>query len=222
MSQRFRAHLRSNVVGYLAMFLALTGTAVALPGRNRIDRNDLQRRVVGPINVQRNAIRGFQLAPSSVGGFHVKENTLGKVPSAASADNAEAVDGVSAFEVDLSMADDGPAQQFDVGPFKIDLSCAAGSISLIANSDIPSAIGFFGSAWVHKFAPGGLANTDQSDTFKLGGDPNVVLVNAPDHGGGTLIVRSSSAFVPGATNYTLDYRYQDAAGCSVNGIGLIS
>jgi hypothetical protein len=71
MSGRIRAHLRSNVVGYLAVFLALTGTAVALPGKNRIDRNDLQKRVVKPINVQRNAIRRFQLAPSAVHRWHL-------------------------------------------------------------------------------------------------------------------------------------------------------
>jgi hypothetical protein len=36
-----RAHLRSNVVGYVAIFLALTGAAVALPGKNKVDSGDI-------------------------------------------------------------------------------------------------------------------------------------------------------------------------------------
>jgi hypothetical protein len=82
MSSRIRAHLRSNVVGYLAVFLALTGTAVALPGKNRIDRNDLRKRGVKPINIQRDAVRGF----------HVRESTLGRVPSAGNADTLDGQD----------------------------------------------------------------------------------------------------------------------------------
>jgi hypothetical protein len=37
----FRDHLRSNVVGYLALFVALTGTAVALPATNTVFSDDI-------------------------------------------------------------------------------------------------------------------------------------------------------------------------------------
>jgi hypothetical protein len=36
-----RAHLRSNAVAYAALFLALTGTAVALPGQNTVFSDDI-------------------------------------------------------------------------------------------------------------------------------------------------------------------------------------
>ena len=36
-----RAHLRSNVVGYLALFVALSGTAVALPAANTVFSDDI-------------------------------------------------------------------------------------------------------------------------------------------------------------------------------------
>ena len=36
-----RAHLRSNVVGYLALFVALSGTAVALPATNTVFSDDI-------------------------------------------------------------------------------------------------------------------------------------------------------------------------------------
>ena len=36
-----RAHLRANVVGYLALFVALSGTAVALPATNTVFSDDI-------------------------------------------------------------------------------------------------------------------------------------------------------------------------------------
>ena len=36
-----RNHLRSNVVGYLALFVALSGTAVALPATNTVFSDDI-------------------------------------------------------------------------------------------------------------------------------------------------------------------------------------
>ena len=36
-----RTHLRSNVVGYLALFVALSGTAVALPATNTVFSDDI-------------------------------------------------------------------------------------------------------------------------------------------------------------------------------------
>ena len=41
MSGRIRAHLRSNVVGYCALFFALSGVAVALPGTNTVFSDDI-------------------------------------------------------------------------------------------------------------------------------------------------------------------------------------
>jgi hypothetical protein len=47
--------------------ISLTGVASGLPGKHRIDRNDLQKRVVKSINIQKNAVRSLQLADGSVG-----------------------------------------------------------------------------------------------------------------------------------------------------------
>jgi hypothetical protein len=42
MSKRIRAHLRSNVVGYIALFcFAMSGTAAALPGTDTVDSGDI-------------------------------------------------------------------------------------------------------------------------------------------------------------------------------------
>ena len=48
MSGRIRQHIRSNVVGYVALFVALSGTAYAidgpLPGQNQVGSEDMHQR----------------------------------------------------------------------------------------------------------------------------------------------------------------------------------
>jgi hypothetical protein len=75
---RFRAPSPALIVAFVALVAALSGSAIALPGKNKIDRND----------VKRNAITGKQLKNNSVKGADVDEGTLGKVPSAGVADSA--------------------------------------------------------------------------------------------------------------------------------------
>ena len=45
MSGRIRQHIRSNVVGYVSLFVALSGTAYAidgpLPGQNQVGSEDI-------------------------------------------------------------------------------------------------------------------------------------------------------------------------------------
>ena len=35
-SQGIRRHLQSNAIAYVALFVALSGTAIALPGKNKV------------------------------------------------------------------------------------------------------------------------------------------------------------------------------------------
>lgn len=72
---RIRTHIRSNVVGYVALFIALSGTAWAVGE-------------VGPRDIRKNAVRGKHVKTNAVKGVDVNEATLGKVPSAAQADSA--------------------------------------------------------------------------------------------------------------------------------------
>jgi hypothetical protein len=67
------------VVAVVALVAALAGSAVALPGRNKVDRNDIQKSAVG----------GKQVKNDSVTGTDVAESTLGTVPSAGTADSAK-------------------------------------------------------------------------------------------------------------------------------------
>lgn len=94
------------VLGVVALVAALTGTAVALPGKNTVTSQDIKA----------NAVKAKQIAANAVGGSEVRENTLGTVPNANRADTAEqaqtatrantanALDGKSAAQLDTRWA----------------------------------------------------------------------------------------------------------------------
>ena len=55
------AGLAALIVAMMALFVALTGVAGALPGKARIDKNDLKRNVVASKNVAPNALTGADI-----------------------------------------------------------------------------------------------------------------------------------------------------------------
>ncbi len=56
---RVGAHVRANLVGYVAIFLALTGSAVAATvARNTVTSESIQNGEVKSADVQNNGLRG--------------------------------------------------------------------------------------------------------------------------------------------------------------------
>ena len=102
-------------VAFLALILAVSGTAVALPGKNRVTSDDLKRGAVKNSDIARGAVSSTKLRNGAVTnpkvgngavstaklrndavtGEKVNEATLGQVPSAASATNANTVGGLA-------------------------------------------------------------------------------------------------------------------------------
>jgi hypothetical protein len=108
-------------VAFVALLAALSGTAVALPGKNTVDSGDLKTGAVKNADLGRNAVTGLKVKNGSLTGSDVRNNSLtgndvrglkggdvnddsltgadvnesslGKVPSAA---NADTVGGKSA------------------------------------------------------------------------------------------------------------------------------
>src|SRR6476469_6885071 len=70
------------VVALVALVAALAGSAVALPGKNKVDKNDIRKA----------AVAGKQVKNDSVTGADVNEATLTQVPSAAEADHTKSAD----------------------------------------------------------------------------------------------------------------------------------
>jgi hypothetical protein len=105
-------------VAFIALLAALSGTAVALPGKNTVDSADIKNKTVRgkdlrgsavtSAKVKNNNLTGTDIRDNSLTGADVDESTLGQVPSANNANSANsansatdsgAVDGFSANEL---------------------------------------------------------------------------------------------------------------------------
>jgi hypothetical protein len=77
--RRFEAGRPSTgtVLGVLALVLALGGTAIGLPGKRNVDRNDLKKNVVKSSNVVNDAITGADVGPGAIGAAEVADGAIG-------------------------------------------------------------------------------------------------------------------------------------------------
>jgi hypothetical protein len=100
MTRGFRRFLRRNTIALLALFIALGGTtyaATALP-KNSVGTKQLKKNAVTAVKIKNanvtnakianNAVTGAKVKDDSLTGADILESSLGKVPSATSADNA--------------------------------------------------------------------------------------------------------------------------------------
>jgi hypothetical protein len=107
MAKRIRDHIRSHVVGYVALFVALSGTAYAvdgpLPGQNQVGSQDIinsevRSEDIGGTQVRNSdlgagavttgkiaagGVRSLDVFDNTLTGADVNEASLGQVPSAA-------------------------------------------------------------------------------------------------------------------------------------------
>jgi len=98
---RAREHLRSNIVGYVALFFVLAGGAYALPGKNTVDSGDIRKGQVKTGDLRNNDVRGADIRRGAVNGSDVGDGSLTGAEIAADsltdADiNAETLTGVDA------------------------------------------------------------------------------------------------------------------------------
>ena len=75
-----RDHIRSNVVGYLALFVALSGTAAALPGKSTVDSGDIINGQVKTKDIGAGQVRGSAVAddttPFALTGNDIADESL--------------------------------------------------------------------------------------------------------------------------------------------------
>jgi hypothetical protein len=76
MSGPIASHLRTNVVGYVAVFIALCGTAAALPGRNQVDSGDIKKGNVKATDIGANAVSGGKVADGSLSGADLADDSV--------------------------------------------------------------------------------------------------------------------------------------------------
>jgi hypothetical protein len=76
MGRRILGHLRSHVIAYLALFFALTGTAMALPGTNSVDSGDIINGQVKSVDIANEKVNTGDLQDNQVRSSDVRDDTL--------------------------------------------------------------------------------------------------------------------------------------------------
>jgi hypothetical protein len=123
---RIRQHIRTNVVGYVALLaFATAGTAGALPGDNRVGSGDIKDGAVGTTELDREAVTAKKLAPRSIRGQHFPDVVI---TSRAIADSAFAAGDISrsggksgdAFEITPNAITSGEINNGTIGAADVD------------------------------------------------------------------------------------------------------
>jgi len=65
------------VIACIALFAALAGTSIALPGKNSVDKNDLRKKVVGAKNIKTNAVTSGKIKRNAVTAAKIKDQGVG-------------------------------------------------------------------------------------------------------------------------------------------------
>lgn len=75
-------------IAFVALFAALAGGAVALPGNNSVTSGDIKNGQVKSKDIKNNDVRSKDIRNNTVSGNDVNESSLGVVPNAANANHA--------------------------------------------------------------------------------------------------------------------------------------
>jgi hypothetical protein len=157
------------IVAFIALCVALAGTATALPGRNKVRSDDIARGAVHASDIAPKAVRTKHLKGRSVTrskianrainsalvgadaltGANILESSLGAVPNATHADDAAKVNGLSVQKFSFR---GGPGKSLpaalNFGGLALNAACNAGpALSVSATSTVSGSIIHSGGTW---------------------------------------------------------------------------
>jgi hypothetical protein len=157
------------VVAFIALSVALAGTASALPGRNAVKKGDIARSAVTSRTIARSAVRSRHIRSrqitrskiakraidsSRVGsdaltGTNIQESSLGAVPNATNATNATKINGLSVQKFLFrgpAITPSGPV--LNLGGLALNAACNSGAnLSVSATTTVSGAIIHSGGTW---------------------------------------------------------------------------
>ena len=125
-------HIRSNVVGYIALFcFAVGGTAQALPGKNKVDSGDIKAGQVKLSDLGADSVDGSKVADNSLKGADVDESSLNipqpTIPSSLPPSGAAGGDLAGTYP-DPQVSESGLGAGGDLGGTLADAQIAAGAV----------------------------------------------------------------------------------------------
>jgi hypothetical protein len=208
-------------VAFIALCVALAGTATALPGRSRVKKDDIARNAVRSKHIRtanvrssdirsrsvtrsriaRNAINSDLVGNDALTGADILESSLGPVPNAANATNATNASKVNGLALQKFAFRAAPvassANILNVGGLALNATCNAGTqLSVSATTTVSGAIIHSGGTWS---TAGGFYNED--DDFNVGesfnplDDPTSGPTNNTDLQGSLVYVRQDGGVV---------------------------
>ena len=131
MSSRVRSHIRANVVGYVALFIALSGTAAALPGTNTVNSGDIKPNAVRTADIKDGAVTNPKLADGAVTSGKIDDSAVGATQVANGSLTGTDISGnsLTGTEIDESTLDTGVLQK------RIGSSCGDGEAVQAVGAD---------------------------------------------------------------------------------------
>jgi hypothetical protein len=131
----------ANLMSTIAVFLVLGGGAAFAAGK-------LGKNSVGTKQLKNNAVTTAKIKNGAVTGAKVKLSSLGKVPSATSADsatsagNANTVGGMTVSKISYLGGSDSPAQVIlNTQGLILTASCPSGQPTVVATASVPAGVG---------------------------------------------------------------------------------
>jgi hypothetical protein len=165
----------ANVMSSIAVFLVLGGaTAFAA---SKIGSNQIKNNAITTGKIKKEAVTTAKIKKGAITGAKVNLSTLGKVPSATSADNSNTVGGNTVVGINFTgSAPVGPTQVLNLDGFTLTASCSAGEVlSVVANGPSGSRLESAGNQ-----SNGGTEVVDQAYSQDLAASPNKQLLPTDD------------------------------------------
>jgi hypothetical protein len=198
MSRRIRTHIRSNLVGYVALFIALGGTAWAangpLAGRNTVGSSDIINSEVKSSDVGPGAVGTSEVADDSTNKA-ITAGDIANAPSGSDALDADALDGFDSTDfaaaADVHVSDRQKVNDptpGDLTPGVVPLF-SSGSVSLQGECSDNLSIGNEDRAEIRLTVTGGTNSSVSAVASDL------TSVNIPSFGGSVVVAGVSASNV---------------------------
>ena len=111
---RLKDHLRQHAIAYVALFIVLGGTAVALPGKGSVTSNDIAKKAVKSKSIAKKAVKSKNIANQAVKSKKLADGAVEAAKIAGGAVDREAANGAVTANKSSGLVQ-GDGEQFMTG-----------------------------------------------------------------------------------------------------------
>ena len=230
------------VISMIALFVSLSGVSYGVATgfidsreiknneirsldirNNQIRTRDLRNNEVRGIDIRNSTVQGRDVALNTLTGDDVREDTLGKVPSALSADSATTAGGVSTLKiipVTVVAVGAPPVTLATHGPLSLSGECAAGAVARLSVSTTEDDSAAAGTSTISGTGPAYTGvGTQDAEIDSIDGPVEIAELSAGMALRG-YTVTTASAFAPSGKGFSGDvalFRNSATTSCRFHG-----